>query len=230
MQGFVFISTDPVWLFKIKKDRKDEFMIQTRPKKKEILYQLINYDSNKGLLGCVPHIRYLDMAIIFYYWKDLNDRSLGAGIISREQMEEWGYTLEELEKAASFNTPRLFPVSFRPIEELVRELIGEEIWRMDREDPSLIPMHVLTNQSKLFGAAAILYPQVLWAVSHTLQDDLYILPSSIHECIIVPMSVKCSRKELQEIVKEINETQVPKAEILSNHVFIYRKEEDCIEL
>ena len=145
-------------------------------------------------------------------------------------MEEWGYTLEELEKAASFNTPRLFPVSFRPIEELVRELIGEEIWRMDREDPSLIPMHVLTNQSKLFGAAAILYPQVLWAVSHTLQDDLYILPSSIHECIIVPMSVKCSRKELQEIVKEINETQVPKAEILSNHVFIYRKEEDCIEL
>ncbi|MDO5389686.1 MAG: DUF5688 family protein [Eubacteriales bacterium] len=205
-------------------------MIQTRPKEKEILYQLINYDCNRALLERVPHIRYLDMAIIFYYWKDWEDRSLGAGIVSKAQMEEWGYTLEELEKAAAFNTPRLFPVSFQPIEELIRELIGEELCKMEREDPYLIPMHVLTNQSKLFGAAAILYPQVLWAISHTLQGDLYILPSSIHECIIVPMSVKCSRKELEEIVKEINETQVPKTEILSNHVFIYRKEEDCIEL
>ena len=205
-------------------------MIPIKPKEKEILYQLINYDSNRALLQHVPHIRYLDMAIIFYYWKDFHNRSLGAGIVSKSQMEEWGYTLEELEKTAAFNTPRLFPVSFQPIEELVRELIGEELWKRERDDPSLIPMHVLTNKNKLFGAACILYPQVLWAISQTLQDDLYILPSSIHECIIVPMSVKCSRNELQKIVKEINETQVPKAEILSNHVFVYRKTEDCIEL
>lgn len=208
-------------------------MIQTKPKEKEILYQLINYDNNKALLERVPHIRYLDMAIIFYYWKDFGERSLGAGIVSREQMQEWGYTLEELEKTAACNTPRLFPVLFQPIEELIREMIGEEleeVLREKRNDPSLIPMHVLTNQSKLFGAAVILYPQVLWAISHTLQDDLYILPSSIHECIIVPTSVKCSRKELQQIVEEVNEIQVPKMEILSNHVFLYKKEEDCIEL
>ena len=225
-----FVYSDSVRVFQIKKDRKDEFMIKTKPKEKEILYQLINYDNNRELLERVPHIRYLDMAIIFYYWKDRKDRSLGACIVSLAQMEEWGYTLEELEKTAAFNTPQLFQVSFQPIEELIKEMVGEELWCTEPDAPSLIPMHVLTNQSRLFGAAAILYPQVLWAISHTLQDDLYILPSSIHECIIVPMSVKCSRKELQEIVEEINETQVPKAEMLSNHVFLYRKEKDCIEV
>lgn len=205
-------------------------MIQNKPKETEILYQLINYEENRSLLERTAHIRYLDMAIIFYYWKDVNDRSLGARIVSSRQMEAWGYTLEELERAAALNTPRLFPVSFQPIEELMRELIGEDLWDTEQVDSVLIPMHVLTNQSKLFGAASILYPKVLWAVSHTLQDDLYILPSSIHECIIVPMSIKYSRNELQKIVREINETQVPKAEILSNHVFIYRKNKDCIEL
>ncbi len=203
-------------------------MKNQRPKQSSIMYQLMNYERNRTLLEQIPHIRYLDMAIVFYYWKKEDDVMEGAYLISREEMKFWNYNLEDLERAAAYNTPRRLPVTFQPMEELIRELLGEEtVQREDAEKPWL-PMYILTNQEKLFGASVMLYPQVLWAVSQSLQDDLYVLPSSIHECIIVPFSVKCSQKELQEIVTDINKTQVPEEEILSDRVFIYHKKGDYI--
>lgn len=202
-------------------------MKRRRPEKSEILYQLINREKNRSILEKVPNISYLDMSIVFYYWKD--ERRECACLVNNQEMDEWGLTIAELEKAAAYNTPRAMPVDFRSMEEVIAELFG--VTEYDEEDSSEeIPMHILTNKDKFFGAAAILYPQVLWAVSHTLQDDLYILPSSIHECIIVPASVECTRKELEMIVSDINQSQVPEEEILSNHVYVYRKDEDILVL
>ncbi len=203
-------------------------MKNQRPKQSAIMYQLMNYERNRKLLEQIPHIRYLDMAIVFYYWKKEDDVMEGAYLISKEQMKFWGYSLEDLERAAAYNTPRHLAVTFQPMEELVRELLGEEVVKLEGDEKPHIPMYILTNQEKLFGASVMLYPQVLWAVSQSLQDDLYVLPSSIHECIIVPLSVKCSQNELQEIVTDINATQVPEEEILSDRVFIYHKNGDYL--
>lgn len=201
--------------------------MKRRPEKSEILYQLINREKNRRMLEDIPNISYLDMSIVFYYWKDA--RRDCACLINNQEMTQWGFTTQELEQAAAYNTPRAMPVDFRSMEEVIAELFGEEEFDND-DDSEEIPMHILTNKDKFFGAAAILYPQVLWAVSHTLQDDLYILPSSIHECIIVPASVECTRKELEIIVRDINQSQVPEEEVLSNHVYVYRKDEDILAL
>ena len=91
-------------------------------------------------------------------------------------------------------------------------------------DDDRIPMYVLSNKEKTMGAACILYDSILTLIGERLQDDFYILPSSIHECIVVPKNIRTTKKELQEMVREINETQVIPEEVLSNEVYTYTRE------
>lgn len=207
------------------KNRKDDYVKRRKPLQEEILYQLMNQEKNRELLASVPHIPYLDLAIIFYYYdKDEAGSSIGV-IISNEEVRQWGWTVQWMEEQAAVNTPASLPGIFQSMEEMIEEISPEDI--LPEEEP-VIPMHVLTNRSKLFGAACILYPGVLSAISKSFQDNLYILPSSVHECIIVPMSGPYTQKELEDIVMEVNESQVPEEEFLSNRVYCYEREEDSL--
>lgn len=191
-----------------------------------IIYQLVNYENNSRILEKIPHIPYLDMAIIFRVRNEEDPRKWR--LFLQEDRERMGCSLEEVEHRASYYTPRLFPVLFQPVREIIREFIGESM--PEEEEGSHADLYVLTNREKCYGAAAILYPQVLWAISVTMKQDLYILPSSIHECMILPIKETESREGLQDIVQTINSTKMPKDEILSNHVFVYHKNGDILAL
>lgn len=102
------------------------------------------------------------------------------------------------------------------VDEFVSHMMEEAVGRYQP-----LPMYVLTNESRRCGAAAILYEGELDRIGRRLGEDFYILPSSIHEVIIVPMSCGHTREELRKMVKEINITQVSQEEYLSDHVYIY---------
>lgn len=191
-------------------------------KKESIRYQLINYERNRELLQLVPHIRYLDLVIVFYGIID-EEENTSYGLLTWQGMYAMGLTEEETERLASENTPRDMPCVLDSLEKIVERILG----KADLE-PTGLPMYVLTNKQCIFGAACILYPNLLQRISGILGSDLYILPSSIHECILIPENAGADRKELEEIVREINRTQVPEAEILSDHVYIYRAKGDFI--
>ena len=91
-------------------------------------------------------------------------------------------------------------------------------------------MYVLTNEKKYLGAAALLYPYVLNHIGKILKNNFYVLPSSIHECILVPDSGRYSRMELMSMVREVNESQVEKEEILSYEVYYYDRERQALIL
>ena len=84
-------------------------------------------------------------------------------------------------------------------------------------------MYVLTNKQKMFGAGVIFYPGILELIESILGDHFYILPSSVHECILVPDQGQYSRIELKRMVKEVNDSQVEDEEILSYEIYYY----DC---
>ena len=58
-------------------------------------------------------------------------------------------------------------------------------------------------------------------IGQILKNDYYILPSSVHEVIIVPYSEILVCSKLDEMVREINITQVEEEDVLSNHVYLY---------
>ena len=89
-------------------------------------------------------------------------------------------------------------------------------------------MYVLSNEKKQFGASAILYDNVIKDFSESLNSDLYILPSSVHEVIMIPSILVDSVDKLNDMICEVNATQVPLMDILSNHSYYYSRDKECI--
>lgn len=189
-----------------------------------VYYKLINYKMNQRMLKNVPHIRYLDLAIVFYY-KLEGGRFHGATILIHNcNLEVWGIERRQLVEDAVANTSRKLPYRLQGMEALIEELTGENT-RKDCEEEL---MYVLTNEEKHFGAAVLLYPHVLSHIAETLRKNFYVLPSSVHECILVPDQGQYSRLELMKMVKEVNESQVEEEEILSYEVYYYDRKKEIL--
>lgn len=193
--------------------------------KSRIVYKLVHYERNRQLLKEIPHIPYLDLAVVFYCM--LSNDTLGNAtiLIYDNHCKLWNVTTEELYETARQNTERMLPKELKSMEEILQELPEEDTEGMHMRTP----MYVLSNRMKLFGAAAILYHNLLHDFAAMLGKDLYILPSSVHEVILIPDSGDINPKYLEEMVNEVNVTQVEVQEILSDRVYKYVRKYDKID-
>ena len=165
-----------------------------------IMPRLVNYGWNIELLGTLPHRRFLDLAVT--YAIDVGENA------SCRVSNEMGFTEEELYNAAMENA-RNHGYSIRSLSEIVKDRAMIEI----PNEP--LPMLVVTNRSGLYGAYAMLDNEVL----KELGEKFYILPSSIHELIVIK-DVE-SVDELRELVKAVNSSNVPLEEWLSESVYVF---------
>ncbi len=189
-----------------------------------IVYKLINYNSNLELLKTTPHIRYLDLAIVFYILLESTSYRTITAQIHYEHLAYWGVSLEELLLCAKINTVKLLPARFENMESVIRELKKNNIPNCGKVDPEAPEMYVLTNVSKNHGATSILYNGLLKEIGDKLQRNYYILPSSTHEVIILPESPDMSTKYMQETIQEINAALVAPYDVLSDHPYYYNRQ------
>ena len=181
---------------------------------RHLYYRLIGKENNRELLSEVPHRSYLNLAIV-YYWVVYEDgEQLGSIMMTRRQMESFGWTEEQLMHMAQENTPRLFPMMAKSMNEIVGEILAK------RDD---LPMLVLSNEKGINGAACLMYPGVLQQMEEAMQGSFYVLPSSIHELIVIP-DCGASAIRLCEMVYCINRTQLQKEDVLSDTVYFYSEE------
>lgn len=189
--------------------------------KDRIIYRLINASMNEELLKDVPYIPYLDLAITFHLSVSVDDDISGTVLIHNGHIETWGVGVKELMKQATLNTQKLYPAEVKTI----YEVLCEEVAGLTYEIAKDCPMYVLTNKKRSHGASVILYPNVLSDISRTIEDDCYLLPSSIHEIIMVPAKSVSDPDSLEGIIHQVNDTQVVHEELLSDHAYIYRSNE-----
>ena len=172
--------------------------------KEHIVYKLIRRDANEELLKKIPYEPFLDLAVVYYIQID-NTRFGSAAIqIRNEHLRYWRVEKEEIPRLAEKNTPRIYPVQIRQIVRF---------------------MYVATNEQCSLGAAVMRYPDFRKKVRGMIRGDFYILPSSIHEVILVPESFGLEPERMQEMVKEINQTGVAPEEVLSDSVYYFDGEE-----
>ena len=172
--------------------------------KEHIVYKLIRRDANEELLKQIPYEPFLDLAVVYYIQID-NTRFGSAAIqIRNEHLRYWRVEKEEIRRFAEKNTPRIYPVQIRQIVRF---------------------MYVATNEQCSLGAAVMRYPDFREKVRGMIRGDFYILPSSIHEVILVPESFGLEPERMQEMVKEINQTGVAPEEVLSDSVYYFDGEE-----
>ena len=191
-----------------------------------VAYRLINYEKNRELLQEIPHLPFLDLAVIFYSL--LTDTPVGHAtvLIRNSHLELWGKNTSWLYEAAKENTEKLLPKRLVSMEDMIYELSE------GKQEPEYagVPMYVLTNSRKSFGAACLLYDGVLGECFRRLEESYYLIPSSVHEVILIPASAVGDSRELCTLVQEMNRTQVRSTEVLSDTVYLYSEETRRLEM
>lgn len=82
-------------------------------------------------------------------------------------------------------------------------------------------LYALTNVEKQYGASMITQPEVLNKLEQLFPEGFYVLPSSVHEVLIVPDNGEMEPKMLGEMVREVNKNEVERQEVLSDRVYSY---------
>ena len=217
--------------------------------REKIVFKLINTKQNEKQLRELPNLPFLDLSIVFYVLLNVRDRGTATMLIKNEHLRMWNVGKTDIYEAAGENMIRLLPAELYTVKQTVEEIMHpsgqkkrqnllkekEENQVLDDqkisvEEEQQIPveeeqdfMYVLSNHLRSFGAACILYPHVLEMVGDVIGEDFYVLPSSVHEVIVVPESYSMEQGEMEAMVTEINETQVAAEEVLSNHAYFYER-------
>lgn len=199
-----------------------------------IAYKLVNYQKNVERLQSMPYVPFEDLAIVFYCMLDCR---LGRSVtlpITNQHMAAWNLNVDELYQIAHKNTAVMLPSAVYDMDRILLDSLTEEgsrefadmIRRKNEQGGST--MYILTNTNKNLGACCILYEKLLSDFARALGNSFYLLPSSIHEMILLPDTGRVVVEELLSMVKEVNATQVEPEEILSDHVYYYLKESETL--
>lgn len=203
---------------------KEEILRDYAMLKNRIIYRIVNRQANRELLKEVPNVPYLNLSIVFHVLLEMNVYGTATMPVRNEHLMMWGVTCEEIYRQAGHNTHKIFPYNFKSMHTVIAELTNTE--STDTEDE----MYVLSNEIRSFGAAAVLYPACLEEIGERLGEDYYVLPSSVHEMIIVRKSVSPEKNILSQMVSEINESQVDAEEVLSDCAYFYSRRQKTLSL
>ena len=191
-----------------------------------IVFRLVNTEKNREFLDTVPHRDMYDLSAVFYVLLEMSSEGTTTMTVKNSHMEQWETDVSTLWSDALDNSKRILPAEFFTMRyalsvlandipekaEGAENLFAEKRRKKDR-------MYVLSNRLRSYGAACAAYPYVLKMIGQILKKDYYILPSSVHEVVIVPYSDEFDLCELDEMVKEINDTQLDEEDVLSDHAY-----------
>ncbi|MBE5871264.1 MAG: hypothetical protein E7294_08400 [Lachnospiraceae bacterium] len=195
-----------------------------------VFMTMVNTESNKELLMNAVHRDINDCSVIYRIMVDNSERGLASIMVTNDIAETAELSEQELFLAASENTKRILPAKIMNMKEVIMGTMTKD--GMPREvaesligsqEEMELPMWVITNESGINGAVNMLYDENLQMLSQKLNDDLYILPSSIHEVICIPASMG-EPEQLAEMVNEVNMACVCLEDRLSNQVYHYDKD------
>ncbi len=202
--------------------------------RKDLRICMVNVSSNAHLLEKVPYKRYGDFAAIVY-------RMLPPDGSSRILIDQAILGKMQADFSALFNDAyinMLGEFQLRSMKDLLYELMLSELSQEDAEqflnDKMMdqvsqgTDMYVLTNKTGIFGASVMCYPEEMQKAAEVLKGDYVIIPSSIHELILLPFKTDANLEAIREIIHEVNAAEVPVEEQLSDEVYVYSGREKVI--
>lgn len=159
------------------------------------------------------------------------DDQVGSIKVTKSMLEAWGVSEEQLfadalandrEKEALFTSLSAMMAGFMggPVQNLFKMEQDEAVREAKQATGSGIPLFILTIRDGFYASSLMADEDLLRKISEILQEDYFILPSSIHEVLIAPRSVS-DAEYLKETVKVVNTEQVAEVEQLSDNIHLY---------
>lgn len=175
-------------------------------------------------LDMIPHKQIEDMAVI--YRMDLkqenpkgSSKTIGSSLIPNFMLDDFGITAEDLAKDALENALSTRPMQICSLRAAINSLAPED--EKVKERPEDAKMFVATVSDGRYGASVILYPGFFEAAARTMEGSFYILPSSVHEVILVKDDGACGVEDFRQMVREINQSIVEPEDRLTDSVYYY---------
>lgn len=203
--------------------------------RERLCFRLVNYETNREKLKETPFVKFYDMAAVFYVLLDRTDDGQMVMPVYNEQQERWKMPAEELFRYAKENTPRLYPPRLRTASEILREITeaggesADALMLPDKVQQEKELFYVLSNSGCMNGAAVLFYKGELQRAASQLETDFAIIPSSVHEILLVPMNEETNIQELKELLHLVNMKEVSVEERLSENIYLYRRDRGYLE-
>ena len=196
--------------------------------KSKLAMEVVSADRNAEMLENVPHEQMEDMAVVYRLILGQDSEGRSSVLVTNDLMEQFGVTHEQLHDDAMISAPEIRPSEIRGMSVVMTEMMGPGM--IPEIDPADEQMFVAGVSDNIHGAGVIAYPNFFEDAAEKLGGDFYVLPSSIHEVLLVRDNGEMTAKDLEAIVREVNATQVAPEEQLTDHVYHYDSKEHVFEM
>ncbi len=194
--------------------------------------EVVSKDRNAEILETVPHKDMEDMAVVYRFV--LGDTAAGTGtiLVTNQMLDNYGITAEQLHADAMKNAPEIRPMEIKGMGEVLAQQMGVEDLEMLGLNipPEQEQMFVASVEGNVHGAGVLAYEDFMDKASERVGGDFYILPSSVHEVLIIPDNGNFDLKSLENMVKEVNATTVDPVDKLTDSVYHYDSKNKIFEL
>lgn len=190
--------------------------------KDRIVMRLINAEKNQKLLQQVPHILIYDLAIVFLCNVSDYMDACATILIYNQHMKLWNADAETLYEVAKTNSIHQFPPRLDNLHDVFQHITDESLDFLEE-----LNIYILTNHLRIYGATCMVYPDLLGEIADLYEDDLIIMPSSVHEVLILPtgnLPEDYTLDYLDMMIQTVNETELPDVEVLSNHIYHFHRD------
>lgn len=193
----------------------------------KLFFKIVNYENNAAALSGTVYERFNDLALTVRYLCEDSNGSIASFAVTDTLLAGWEVSKDKVLELTRDNTRKLFP----PVTKSLLSMLDGMIDDIPEGEIGDVGMYVITNNKGVNGAAYMAYPDVVQdAVNKSgISGDAYIIPSSIHEVIIIDASLG-KADELADMVKIVNSTTVRVEDRLSDNVYKYDSKEKKIEI
>ena len=229
----------------LKKSFNVGFFLNYEKLKNYLVYRVINKEKNRELLKDVPYKELQDLAIVCHCLIENEEIGTGSILIHHHHLKSWKIDAEKLFLDTSVNSPVLEPCRVHKMSTLVKEILSETVEKkvdeickeypqnkeellentleqmVEEMEEGQIPMYVLTNSRRYYGAASLFYKNVMEEIANLFNNDYYVLPSSVHELILLEKTEDICPEILNNMIMDVNRSQVEEEEWLGDHAYLY---------
>ncbi len=187
--------------------------------KDRLFVRLSSLENARAKLGEMPHRMIGDMVLTYHVLTGGRRGDIWCAGMTYSLLEEFGISEEQLHEDALRSSALILPACMETAESIRKRAASLDMEdAADEDGPNYL---MLTNEQRTFGASVVVYPGVLDMAAEELGGDVYLIPSSVNEFILVPVSLVPEAEELEASISYVNETLVAPSEILSKRLYHY---------
>ncbi|MDF2950707.1 MAG: hypothetical protein K0S18_290 [Anaerocolumna sp.] len=211
--------------------------------KNHIVFKLVNRKRNNDFLRDIPFVSFCDLTVIFNIMVSADAEGTASITVKNNLIDYWKVDVDTLYKIAKENTEKLLPAKIQSMNEVIKEIFRSDMgsdmlsdtdfdtfYKEMIGDNSEPTMYIARNSNGINGATVMLYDGLIRDFARKIGKDLFIIPSSIHEIIMVPDNGSMDADDIKNMVVDVNSSQVAPEEVLSDSVYLYNRDNDSIIL